>query len=196
MLYLNFIRFSKRIFLILCPVIMFSCQEKQVNKSEGLDFKFEKVIVVDNGEFRTVYFKLKIKNESDSIYTLINLPSRDINNWSEENYDKRIGFYLSKNDTNMPLSLGVETYYKVKEGFDGYFYLGSTGFDFIENDTLKLKKELLNYTLNYKGDSSLLEQNKQRLNIVEGELTIELPLNILIQSVDEVPITREEWDSL
>lgn len=186
----------KIIFLIICAITLFSCQEKQVGKSEGLDFKFEKVIVVDNGEFRTVYFKLKIKNESDSVYTLVNLPSRDINNWSEENYDKRIGFYLSKNDTNIPLSLGVETYYKVKEGFDGYLYLGSTGFNFIENDTLKLKKELLNYTLNYKGDSSLIEQNKRHLNIVEGVFSIGLPQNIIVRIVDEVPITREEWDSL
>ena len=196
MLYLNFIRFSKRMFLILCPVIMFSCQEKQLNKSEGLNFKFEKVIVVDNGEFSTVYFKLKIKNESDSIYTLINLPSRDINNRSKENYDKRIGFYLSKNNTNIPLSLGVETYYEVKKGFDGYLYLSSTDFDFIENDTLELKKELLNYTLNYKGDFSLMEENKHHLNIVEGEFTIRLPRHIVIRIVDEVPITREEWDSL
>lgn len=196
MLYLNFIRFSKRIFLILYPFIMFSCQEKQVNKSEGLDFRFEKVIVVNNGEFSTVYFKLRIRNQSDRIYTLINLPSRDINNRSKENYDKRIGFYLSKDNTNIPLSLGVETYYKVKEGFDGYFYLGSNDFDFIENDTLKLKKELLNYTLNYKGNSSLIEKNKHHLNIVEGVFTIGLPQNIIIRLVDEVPITREEWDSL
>lgn len=208
------------IILFICLLSAFflgSCKEELngKNKLEKLTIRLEKIIVINLNEICITYFKVKIENKNNKAIILLD-------NSLEEYLTKRLkpqktGFYLKSIKNDSLVTLGIDNYYFYEIGAkkNGFCFIGAINLknSYNQKDSLLLRKMISNHLLEYNGKNLNLDSikksnyisqsyfdkfNKSKSNYVPyiDSLSISIPNNVKIKYINNMPITKEEWDKL
>ncbi len=177
------------IFLILVSSL-YSCKPKSThNVDKKLLFSIEKIIVHNTSEAGAVFFKLQVVNNSQE----------DIELYNKKLYDEAIpkrGFYLENSDNSLPLSVLHDGNIPVTAQKSNYYFLYKSNFKYTQpSDSLKLKEYLSDFKLKYNGRINSKKGNIDN-TVLRDSFTVSLPKIILIRYVNQLPLSKKEWDEL
>ena len=209
---------KNRIVLSFLLVIIFGCTKKSNVKSSintKIIFSIEKVIIINRAESSTTYFKVKITNPNN---TTIILLDNSLKEYSIKRLKlQKTGFYLKNIKNDSLVTLGIDNYYFYEVGAkkNGFCFMGAINLknSYNQKDSLLLRKMISNYLLEYNGKNLNLnsikksnyisqtyfdEFNKSKSNYIPyiDSLSISIPNNIEIKYINNMPITKEEWNKL
>ena len=209
----------KIITLVIILLSFTNCKNKDdVKKQDSGDikFSFEKVVVVNLNEVCVTYFKIKVDNTKDSAIILMD-------NSLLEFRQKRLkpekkGFYLrnTKNDSLVALGIDNNFFYKVNGKKSGYIFIAAANMknSFERKDSVAFKKSLSDYLLEYNGkkldlnkiprskyisetDYKKFEMSKDNFIPYKENISIKIPeKGLSVKYLNEMPITKEQWDVL
>lgn len=209
---------KKTIIFIFLVYSLIDCSKSKNNKLSIItkpNFNVEKIVVINNADISSTYFKAKITNPNDT--TIVFLDNSIIEYVGGMKKPTKTGFYLRNIENDSLITLGIDNYYFYEVGAKrtGYCFIGAANlkYSYNEKDTLLLKKSLTNYVLEYNGKKLDLnkiaktkyisqyyydEFIKRKNNFIpfRDSLSISIPKNIKIKYVDNMPTTKEQWDAL
>lgn len=195
-----------------------SCKKNadlNLNKTVKPCFNLEKIIVVNLNEGSMTFFKIYLKNNNENSVILLDNNLSKFQAKRVETIKK--GFYLRniKNDSIIMLNIDNDYFYEIGGKTNGFCFLGTSNLknSFTQKDSIKLRKLLLNYTLEYNGKDLNLNkikkspytsqsyykrfiERKEKLIPFNDSLFISIPVNIKIKYLNYMPITKMEWDNL
>lgn len=209
----------KIITLVIILLSFTNCKNKDDIKKQDrgdIKFSFEKVVVVNLNEVCITYFKVKVENTKDSAIILMD-------NSLLEFRQKRLkpekkGFYLrnAKNDSLVALGIDNNFFYEVGSKRSGYLFIAASNMknSFEQKDSITFKKDLSDYLLEYNGkklelnkipkskyisdtDYKKFEMSKDSFIPYKESISIKIPEKRLsVKYLNEMPITKEQWDDL
>jgi hypothetical protein len=205
------------IFSLLSTFFFGSCKKelKDKIKLEKPTIRLEKIIVINLDEICITYFKVKIENKNNKAIILLD---NSLKEYSIKRLNpQKTGFYLKNIKNDSLVTLGIDNYYFYEVGAkkSGFCFIGATNLknSFNQKDSLLLRKMISNHLLEYNGKNLNLnsikksnyisqsyfdEFNKSKSNYIPyiDSLSILIPNNVKIKYINNMPITKEEWDKL
>lgn len=205
--------------LLIILFLFTSCKKKEEQNSSNIlkiHFNLEKIIVVNINEASMTFFKIKVRNDNQN--TII-LYDNSLSEFRRKKMPfKKMGFYLRniKNDSLIMLSIDENYFYEVPGKKSNYFFLETLNLkkSFSQKDSLKLKKTLSNYVLEYNGKNlnidnikrsphinqsyynSFIERKETFIPFIDNIVISELKDKIKMKYLDKLPIKKDEWDNL
>ncbi|WP_288984311.1 hypothetical protein [uncultured Flavobacterium sp.] len=209
---------KNRLFVLVVFLAFISCGERTQNslcKYIKPKIYVEKIIVYNNGERKVFAFKTKIINQNKKAIIFLDNSLMQLS--IEKNRPQKTGFYLRNIKNDSLLMLGIDNYnfYKIGPVSKGYCFIACAGMNDIleEKDSLMFRKTILDYNLEYNGNTLDLnrikktdyisqfnydnfEKDKHGYIPVKDSFKILLSKSINIKYINGLPINQEDWDEL
>lgn len=204
-------------FILLFTFFFSSCKRDNNAKISIVNpvIKLEKIIVVNLDEICVTYFKVKIENKNSNTIILLDNSLKEYS--LKRLKPQKTGFYLKNIKNDSLVTLGIDNYYFYEVGAknNGVCFIGAINLknSYNQKDSLLLRKMVSNHLLEYNGKNLNLnsikksnyisksyfdEFNKRKSNFIPyvDSLSISIPNNVEIKYINNMPITREEWNKL
>lgn len=204
-------------FCLLSTFFLGSCKKelKDTIKLEKPTIRLEKIIVINLDEICITYFKVKIENKNNKAIILLDNSLKEYS--IKRLKPQKTGFYLKNIKNDSLVTLGIDNYYFYEVGAkkNGFCFIGASNlkFSYSQKDSLLLRKMISNHLLEYNGKNLNLnsikksnyisqsyfdEFNNSKNNYIPyiDSLSISIPNNVEIKYINNMPITKKEWDKL